>query len=289
MLMYIAKFDNKFYPKNKLNEEIEKELSIVENKFSNVFLGISPHAGYFFSLSVAMKTYITLFEDLKTKNMQEATFIILSPSHTGFGNAITTKNYKLPNGTIELDEQISYELKKKFNFLKDYENDPAINHEHALEVQLPILIFLAEKYKINVKYFGFVFEEITKENLALVKEIINLTSNEKYKIIISSDFIHFGYNYDFVPFKENVDENFEKLNLKIINQILKIDPEDFLKNSYTVCGKIPIYLTLKALLNLKLSVKGILLEFTDSSKKWKNFDRVGYASIIFQKNENYGN
>lgn len=286
--MYIAKYDNKFYPKVKLNEEIEKEFLKLEKKFSNAFLGISPHAGYFFSLSTAMKTYIALFEDLKSKNIKDATFIIFSPSHTGFGNAITTKNYKLPNGIIELDENLFFALKKKFDFLKDYENDPAINYEHALEVQLPIIIFLAEKYKINVKYLGFVFEDITKENLALAKEIITL-EKDNYKIVISSDFIHFGYNYDFVPFKENVDENFEKLNMKIVNHILRIEPDDFLRNSYTVCGKIPIYLALKALQNVKLSVKGELLEFTDSSKKWKGFDRVGYASIIFQKNDNHGN
>ncbi|MEM4396954.1 MAG: AmmeMemoRadiSam system protein B [Candidatus Woesearchaeota archaeon] len=287
--MYIAKYDNKFYPRNKLNEEIEKEFCNIEKKISNTFLGISPHAGYFFSLSVAMKTYITLFEDLKSKRITNATFIIFSPSHTGFGNAISTKNYKLPNGTIEIDEMLLSKMKKKFDFLIDYENDHAINYEHALEVQLPIITFLAEKYKINVKYLGFVFEDITKENLALVKEIITLSNHHEYKIVISSDFIHFGYNYDFVPFKENVDENFENLNMKIINHILKIEPEEFLKNSYTVCGKIPIYLALKAFTNLKLNVNGYLIEFTDSSKKWKSFDRVGYASIVFQKSENNGN
>ncbi|MEM4500319.1 MAG: AmmeMemoRadiSam system protein B [Candidatus Woesearchaeota archaeon] len=280
--MYFAKYANQFYPENGLQEYIEKiHKSITTSpKKENAIIGIAPHAGYFFSLETALKTHTILFDNAQIGT----TVIIFSPSHTGLGNAISTQNYSTPLGVIENNSELLKYLVENQIINEDYFNDEAINYEHAVEVHIPIIQYLSKLHKTQLKYLAFVFDNPSRKNLEIVKFLLeNSYNNEKLKIIISSDFIHFGYSYDFIPFTNNIDENFYKLNREIIEHIININPEGFWKNSHTVCGKVPIYLTLKAIKELDLNLSPTLIELTDSSKKMKHFDRVAYCSLIFSK------
>ena len=70
-------------------------------------------------------------------------------------------------------------------------------------------------------------------------------------IIASSDFIHYGLNYGYMPFRDNVKENLTKLDIKAFEFIRNKDPEGFLKfteeSGATICGKYPIAILLDAI------------------------------------------
>ncbi len=270
-------FCGSFYPANKeeLLQMLDDAFFESENHEQNYFAGIAPHAGYVFSLSTAMKTHVNLLKNFS------GTIAILSPSHTGFGDGTSKNLIETPLGKIEPDSDLIDSLKIPIN-------DHAVYYEHAIEIHLPIIQYLQLKFNRRFKFLPFVINVINERNEFIVKELVKLALQDKIKIIISSDFIHFGYNYDFVPFTKNVDENFQRLNLEIIDKIIKIQPQEFLRNSYTVCGKYPIFLFLKSLkefVDQGYNIKGILIEFTDSSRVMRDFDRVGYASILFEGGE----
>jgi len=266
-----------FYPSNKdeLIALLDDAFFAAEKKDGIYFAGIAPHAGYFFSLKTAMKTHVNVLKNFN------GTIAILSPSHTGLGDGSSTNSVETPLGVIKVDDELIASLGIPIN-------EHAVFYEHAIEVHLPILQYLQSKFNAHFKFLPFVINTLNEKNQKIVEELVKLALDYKIRIIISSDFIHFGYNYDFVPFTKNIEENFYTLNMKIIDRILNIMPEEFLKESYTVCGKYPIFLFLKSLKKFKnngFTIHSQLIEFTDSSKVLKDFDRVGYASILFEGGE----
>ena len=63
-------------------------------------------------------------------------------------------------------------------------------------------------------------------------------------VIASSDFIHYGMSYGYVPFFDNVKENLNKMDNEIFSFIEKKDSKGFIryldKTGATVCGRYPI-------------------------------------------------
>ncbi len=271
-----ANFVNKFYPdepelSKMLNEfylKAEKEDEKLGKEIKDVKIAIAPHAGYTFSGDVAMLSHYFLLKDAN----EPKTVVILSPSHTGLGSGYSLQDIVTPLGKIE---------NKTIQLNEFYENEDAHFYEHAAEVQLPFIQYLSEKKEIVFKFFPIIIQE--PKYFQDVLHLVKLAIEGKIKLIISSDFVHFGYSYGFVPFEDV--SLFKELNMKIIRTILNGNSKEFFKISATTCGKYPIYLVLNALEKLRdengININAKLLKFKDSSEVYNSFDRVGYASIVF--------
>ncbi|WP_455392405.1 AmmeMemoRadiSam system protein B, partial [[Eubacterium] cellulosolvens] len=91
---------------------------------------VVPHAGYPYSGPIAAHSYYKLAED----GFPES-FIIIGPNHSGLGSmvALTTEDFKMPFGDVDIDQQLAKLLWKGI-----IDNDiNAHAHEHSIEVQLP--------------------------------------------------------------------------------------------------------------------------------------------------------
>jgi len=159
-------------------------------------------------------------------------------------------------------------------------NEDAHLFEHAIEVQLPFLQVKFKKFElIPIVLSHLSFEEIEELSEKLVADDIFY--------IASSDFIHFGPNYGFMPVNGANKENLEwvkKQDMKAIDLISRLKAKEFYKfvveNELTICGFIPI--TLVLLIMKKLGAKkGKLIKYATSYDVHPDSSFVTYAGIVF--------
>ncbi|MBN1156134.1 AmmeMemoRadiSam system protein B [Candidatus Woesearchaeota archaeon] len=235
---------------------------------------IVPHAGYIFSGACAAHAYKRISE-----SEQPDLFIIIGPNHTGFGRtSVLLDDFSTPLGTAKVDNEFGEALMREFKI----DNDARVHrYEHSIEVQLPFLQFAVNKFKFlpiiisSPHYLDELAAAIKKTAKDLKRNIC---------IIASSDFTHFGYNYGFIPFTENVKENISKLDAKAVELIKSFDDEGFLGyvrgTGATICGFLPIVLLMKIIKNEK--PKSELLKYYTSADVMGDYSNsVSYASIVF--------
>lgn len=243
---------------------------------------IGPHAGYTYSGPTAAHAYI---------NINPAKYnrvFLLGPCHyisiRGCGLP-TCNEYETPFGNISIDTEIVNNLSKLQNFQcidKDREEE-----EHSLEMHLPYIkhAFGENKFTLvpimvgslsvrSQEYFGKILSEYLKDENTL--------------FIISSDFCHWGNNFQYKPYDKadgEIWQSIEKLDKTGIELIEKQDYEGFAnylnETDNTICGRNPILVYLNALKYSGLSSETKLVYYAQSNKVVKsNQTSVSYASIL---------
>lgn len=273
-----------FYPadRNELKKQIAdffSSLDIATIKNKEVRATIVPHAGYIFSGRCAAFAYKHL------DDKQFDVFIILGTNHSGLGNkfSLSIEDFDTPFGVVESDIQIIEEvtLQAERVGLDLAVNEPVHKYEHSIEVQLPFLQHLQKNFKIVPILVRDVNLQEIKDFAKIIAGIVRKKSRKIF-ILASSDFTHYGADYGFVPFCENVRENLLKLNNKLTEKILKFDSSGFLKEAEkaTVCGLYAIACCIEITRILKLKAERLCYYTSgDVLNQWDN--AVAYSSIIF--------
>lgn len=245
------------------------------SRHRKIFGGVAPHAGYMFSGAGAAHTYKEIAE-----SEDQTTFIIIGPNHNARGGEVTTmrEDWETPLGRIETDQKIISKLLSTCRYIE--EDETSYRYEHSVEVQLPYLQF------VYGKKFKFVPLLVNTNNTKILEEVgERISALNKICVIASSDFTHYGPNYEYTPFMNNIKENLHKLDKEIIKSITELDMEKFTekikKTKATVCGWGAILTTMHAVKKMG-SKKGELLKYYTSGDVTKDYSNsVGYASIVF--------
>ncbi len=276
---------DKFYVSDpvKLYEQVSSLL--INAKKQDVKIAIAPHAGYDYSGKCAGEVY-SRFELFLIKDVE--TIILLGPNHSGIGPKVSLshQSFLTPFGKAEIDLDLMKLIKRNSDLeeISVYENEEAHNNEHSLEVQLP---FIQTVFGNDIKIVPMIFKDMSYEECLIFSKILFnaiVESGRKVRIIVSSDFTHHGYFYDFVKFKENVREELFNLDMKSINFILNFDSLAFYEYAVketTICGifAITIGIELAKLFSCAHSEKVSYYNSGDVSKDYEN--SVNYAGIIF--------
>lgn len=248
-----------FYPSSK-----HTLLETIENLFKQVNVDIpqkpkaiiSPHAGYIYSGPIAAHAYKSL---IKFKDEYD-TVLLLGPSHYEYipGLAYYPGNYfQTPIGFVPIDEE-SIEKISRLPFV--YESKEAHDREHSLEVQLPFLQYVLDKFHIIPLTVG----KTAPEN---VYEIIKILYKENILILISSDLSHY-LNY----------KTAKQIDEKTAYAIETLQPD--LIHHEQACGRIPIQGLL--LFAKEKNWKTIRLDLRNSGDTAGDKQRVvGYGSWCF--------
>jgi AmmeMemoRadiSam system protein B len=127
----------RFYPANpaELTETI-REYTRSDALPIHAIGAVIPHAGYMYSGHVAGAVY--------SRILLPQRMIVLCPNHTGMGPPLSIMkagSWQTPLGLMEIDEEISEALIQADPSLAD--DAAAHRFEHATEVQLPFIQFLA--------------------------------------------------------------------------------------------------------------------------------------------------
>ena len=236
---------------------------------------VLPHAGYVFSGKTAIKTLMT------AKSYPYKNIFIISPSHyVSFeGAAISTyTEYETPLGNVTVDcKTVSKLAENGFLF-----NNNAHKQEHSLEVMLPLVKEMFPDVPIVPIVCGFTNNIQANE----IADKLHPYWNEDNLWIISSDFTHYGRNFGYTPFTDNIKKNLNKLDNNAIKEILNLDPVAFYnyveKTGATICGKFPILIMLYLAKNFSedINLKIKLIEYITSGDLTGDYSHcVSYAGI----------
>lgn len=281
-----------FYPADgELVDMLEKFFSDLggEGRKRRITAGVAPHAGYVFSGYTASRTYKAIFED----GLPE-TFVILGPNHTGLGSPIAVYpegEWLTPLGNIEVDDDMSKAI-AKLSGIADLD-ETAHTYEHSIEVQIPFIQYLAEKAGKEVKIVPIVLGIQDKEVAEGLGKAIFEASKELGRdvvVIASTDFMHYGRMYGYVPFRVRAEElphRIKEWDFRVIRRVLDFDVggmfHELREMRHTMCG--PGGVGAAIVYSHRSGALGAeLLHYTTSFEVSRSTDAVvGYASIVIRR------
>ena len=190
-----AAFAGSWYPSSAAECEKEIEGFLAEGKKMGFQAGewiggIVPHAGWFFSGSIACN----VISSLRSDEPPDVFVVFGMHLHPGSPCIMMAEGaWETPFGEIGVDEQLSGELTRQFSFT--LESPDSFTQDNTIELQLPF-----------IKYF---FSEVrivamgvppAKSSLEIGRAIVDIARqlNLRIKVIGSTDLTHYGRNYGFV-------------------------------------------------------------------------------------------
>lgn len=246
-------------------------------------VAVVPHAGYQFSGAIAARC----FAQIKAEEYKK--IIILAPSH----HVAMPKTFSVePAGEVTTPFGVvnfSQELHDVLNNLPGSKYTPNAHPvEHAIDIQLPLI----KKFFPNCQIGGMIvgqWDYQTNEDVTLLSSFaqeFRKLLDEKTLVIISTDFTHFGSNYGYTPFVDDIEHRLPQLDSDLFTAFSSNDNNSWAKilhnTGATVCGASCMHLILSALPENSRFQK---LEYYNSALKLHNWNNaVGYTTALIQAN-----
>ncbi len=234
---------------------------------------ISPHAGYVYSGKLATA-------GLKTVNKEYQRIVVIGPSHRFpiVDELVVPKatHFETPLGKVPLDVEFIEDLLKYSVF----QSMPRVHeYEHSAQIQLPLLQYKFKEFKFVPIVAGDCSLETIQKAAAVLKSLVG----PETLVIASSDFVHYGPNYDFVPFKENIPQQIKNLDMGAYKYIAGLDAKGFLdyrqKTGATICGFVPIAVLISM---MDETAKAQLIDYATSGQLTGDFENsVSYLAVTF--------
>jgi AmmeMemoRadiSam system protein B len=230
---------------------------------------VSPHAGYVYSGQVAASSF------KQVMNRDYESIFVIAPSHSeyfDFNSVFAGSAYETPMGNVKIDTERCLRLSNSPGY-SDYIKISGLGHrgEHSLEVQLPFLQTIFEKFKIVPVVMGSQ-NRINIESLG--NAIGELFSSENILIIASTDLSHY-HPYDVAS----------DLDKQVENSIKNFDPQSFTdavtSDSLEMCGGGPVAATMIASKMLGADSAEILCYRNSGDVSGDISAVVGYLSCAF--------
>lgn len=222
--------------KQRLTDEIDEYLSkATDERLKGVCALLLPHAGYRYSGQTAAYAI---------RHIQEHSIervVVIGPSHrVRMENVVSVPDfthYSTPLGEVTLDQEFIAELRKH----SEFQNVPhAHDGEHSVQIELPLL----QRALGSFRFVPIVVGQLDRSATRKIGNVLRGLVDQKTLVVASSDFTHYGPNFDYVPFDDDVPENLKKLDAGAIEHIGKKDLDGFLdyveETGATVCGQYSI-------------------------------------------------
>ena len=230
---------------------------------------IVPHSGLEYGGPVAAKAFI----NVNPQNFDRV--VVLGPSHYEYfeGAGLTPfEKYATPFGNIDVDTQTVQDLLQDSGHFFTIPSSCDVK-EHSLEMEMPYLKYIFDKknFKIVPMIIG---DGDLRKNTQLGKCLYKLYEDPKTLFVISSDFCHWGRDFDYVYYNKsfkNIWESTQDLDKQALDIIAEMNSKKlddyFKKTRNTICGRNPITIILS-----------IIEQYQQNHKDKKiSFDTAGYA------------
>jgi AmmeMemoRadiSam system protein B len=262
-----------FYPEKKM--ELDRTVAIVleesqEYNIPGVIQGmVVPHAGYMFSGGVAARAYRQVFKH------DVDIVVVISPSHCEYFTEISIYDgyaYSTPLGALPVDRDIAEKLLATSPQIILSDKGHRFD-EHALEVQLPFLQKVFNKFR----FIPIAMGEHSQDNIqSLANGLAQVLKDEKALIVASSDLSHFYTDEKATSLDQIVVENMENFDDEKLFEDLKSGRAE-------MCGGGPAMATMKACKHLGADKGRVLLYRNSGDITGDRSEVVGYLSAIFYK------
>ncbi|MFZ4395714.1 MAG: AmmeMemoRadiSam system protein B [Kiritimatiellia bacterium] len=238
---------------------------------------IVPHAGYRFSGPTAA----AVFNRVPTSGV--ARVLILAPSHRMAFHGVALPDlalgaYRTPLGDVPVDRVACTALSASGPVFVQLTG--ADVREHAIEVELPFLQVALESFQLVPLICGTLTDaEVTVCGAAVARLL-----DDRTLVVASSDFTHYGPNYAFTPFRDDIPRQLDVWLEEACAPLAALDRPGFERHlqstSDTICGQAPIRILLAALEAAGRPLTGQILATATSGDITGGFENsVSYAAI----------
>jgi len=240
---------------------------------------VVPHAGYAYSGRAAAAGYACAAGGGYER------VVLLAPSHyTGFRGVavLDVDGFETPLGVVPVDRAGRAHLRDAA--LVD-DRPEAFENEHALEIQLPFLQLVLPAATVVPALVG----DLGPGDAAALGSVFAGLAGDRTLFVVSSDFVHYGWRFDYVPFPsagaEAVRTGLHGLDMGAIERVCRGDGAGFeryvAETGATICGRHPIEVFLAM---PPVPHCGHLVTYYTSLDVTGDFEHVvSYASIVFPR------
>ncbi len=274
-------FSGSWYPatERECESSIEKFLKEKQGPSKGSFIGgIVPHAGWYFSGSIACRVIASLKSD------EKADTIVLFGAHMHRQSEpfiLSHGAVETPFGDIEVDTELVDKICNGINIRK--RSPTKFPDENTIELQCPFIRYFFPEAKIVVmgvapSFFASVIGTM------VVEEARRLSRN--IKVIGSTDMTHYGPDFGFTTegSGEKALEWVKNINDRAaIEAMVKMEEEKIISEGLShknMCCPGAAAATVAAVKKLG-AVKAIELDYATSFEKSASSSFVGYAGILY--------
>jgi AmmeMemoRadiSam system protein B len=277
-------FAGSWYPDNA--DECEKEINrfleeikVKDSLKGKSIGGIVPHAGWYFSGSIACNVIRCL------KDEKHTDVIIIFGMHLHPGSApyiMKEGSWETPFGEIPIQKELAEELVGKFTF--NIETHEHFVQDNTIELQLPFIKYFFKDVRIVP-----IGVPPDKSSLEIGKTAAEIATKLglRVKVIGSTDLTHYGTNNGFMPEgtgPASIDWVRNENDRRIIEVMLKMDPEavinEALSHQNACCsGAAATAMAASKQLGAKHAES---IAYATSYDKSPGDSFVGYTGIVFR-------
>jgi AmmeMemoRadiSam system protein B len=278
-----AVFAGSWYPGNP--SECEREINTFLKEYDDGTVskqkwigGIVPHAGWYFSGSIACNVISCLREG----PAPDVIAIFGMHLHPGSPNYIMAEgDWETPFGELQIEADLAAELTKQFTF--QVETAENFNQDNTIELQLPFIKHFFKDVKIVP-----IGVPPTEDSLKIGKAIVEMSQAKglRLKVLGSTDLTHYGINYGFTPKgtgRQALQWVKNENDRKILNAMVALDTEGVIREglkSQNACCAGAAATAIAAGKELGAEQADILAYATSHDKSPGN-SFVGYVGIVF--------
>jgi AmmeMemoRadiSam system protein B/AmmeMemoRadiSam system protein A len=237
-------------------------------------IALAPHAGYAYSGAVAGKLFGLLRE------RRYAAVFVLAPSHRSRLDRPALSGadaFATPLGEVPVATDIVAELAASGAFTL---NDRAHAFEHAVEIQLPLLQCALPA---GTPIVPILVPHLSSRRRLGAARVLDRWRDGRHLFLVSSDLTHYGVEYGYVPFTEEIPRRLEELDSGALLKFLGHDSPGLVaygeQTGITMCG-----LEAAALVLATPAAEGYqaeLLEYARSADREGDYSlSVSYAAAV---------
>jgi len=239
--------------------------------------GIVPHAGWYFSGSIACNV-INLLKDREPPDVIAVFGMHLRPGSACY--MMPEGAWETPFGEIPVEEKLAGELAKKFSF--KLETPDRFTQDNTVELQLPFIKYFFPDAKIVA--LGVPPD---KNSLQIGKALVDIAGQigVKVKVIGSTDLTHYGYNYGFTSMgtgERALDWVRNENDRRVIDAMLALEPENVITEALAnqnACCAGAAATAIEAAKNLG-AIQADEIAYATSYDKSPGDSFVGYVGIV---------
>lgn len=240
--------------------------------------GIVPHAGWYFSGSIACNVIQRLAVNLSP----DVVVVFGMHLHTGSPRVIMPEGaWETPFGPLEVDAALAGELTRQYDF--HLESPTRFNQDNTIELQMPFIRYFFKEARVVA--LGV---PPADQTLALAESLVATAQDLDRDMVVigSTDLTHYGPNYGFTSQghgSQAVEWVRNKNDRRVIDAMLRMDPQGVIrearKNDNACCsGAAAAAIAAGKALGAQ---KAEELVYATSYDKSPGDSFVGYVGVLF--------